>query len=149
MFLRVQIRRSRDSLRFLWRNNMNENPLEYQMTSLIFRRRLILVLRSTSKSSQRLSLNLSTRRRQPSSYAVGRVTKWSLEMKCPTRNDDNVQARGRHTGEKPSAYGGTSIMTPWVSICLRNTPTEVLETSLPPTKRQVTVQSCPCSTRSV
>ncbi|GBP66335.1 hypothetical protein EVAR_77953_1 [Eumeta japonica] len=26
----------RDSLRFLWRNNMHENPQEYRMTSLIF-----------------------------------------------------------------------------------------------------------------
>ncbi|GBP48181.1 hypothetical protein EVAR_27567_1 [Eumeta japonica] len=37
MFLRVKIRKEdRDSLRFLWRNNMNENPQEYRMTSLIF-----------------------------------------------------------------------------------------------------------------
>ncbi|GBP67850.1 hypothetical protein EVAR_86676_1 [Eumeta japonica] len=36
MFLRVKIRKDRDSLRFLWRNNMHENPQEYRMTSLIF-----------------------------------------------------------------------------------------------------------------
>ncbi|GBP06863.1 hypothetical protein EVAR_62946_1 [Eumeta japonica] len=36
MFLRVKIREEdRDSLRFLWRNNMHENPQEYRMTSLI------------------------------------------------------------------------------------------------------------------
>ncbi|GBP52136.1 hypothetical protein EVAR_21267_1 [Eumeta japonica] len=31
---------------------------------------------------------------------------------------------GRHTGEKPSAYSGTSIMTPGFNLGLRNTPTE-------------------------
>ncbi|GBP10058.1 hypothetical protein EVAR_77495_1 [Eumeta japonica] len=37
MFLWVKIREEdRDSLRFLWRNNMNENPQDYRMTSLIF-----------------------------------------------------------------------------------------------------------------
>ncbi|GBP52135.1 hypothetical protein EVAR_21266_1 [Eumeta japonica] len=56
MFLRVKIREEdRDSLRFLWRNNMHENPQEYRMTSLISAPPHRLVLRSTSKS-QRLRI---------------------------------------------------------------------------------------------
>ncbi|GBP93726.1 hypothetical protein EVAR_84677_1 [Eumeta japonica] len=64
MFLRVKIREEdRDSLRFLWRNNMNENPQEYRMTSLISAPPHRLVLRSTSKIATPQNLNLSTRRR--------------------------------------------------------------------------------------
>ncbi|GBP89435.1 hypothetical protein EVAR_89139_1 [Eumeta japonica] len=65
MFLRVKIREEdRDSLRFLWRNNMHENPQEYRMTSLIFgAASSFLVLRSTSKIATPQNLNLSTRRR--------------------------------------------------------------------------------------
>ncbi|GBO99072.1 hypothetical protein EVAR_417_1 [Eumeta japonica] len=68
--------RRSETARFLWRNNMHENPQEYRMTSLIF----------GAASSL-----------------------WDI----------NNDALGFNLG-------------------LRNTPTEVLETSLPPTKRQVT-----------
>ncbi|GBP67619.1 hypothetical protein EVAR_98673_1 [Eumeta japonica] len=64
MFLRVKIREEdRDSLRFLWRNNMNENPQEYRMTSLIFGAASSPCTAIYIKIATPQNLNLSTRRR--------------------------------------------------------------------------------------
>ncbi|GBP22936.1 hypothetical protein EVAR_95336_1 [Eumeta japonica] len=64
MFLRVKIRKEdRDSLRFLWRNNMHENPQEYRMTSLIFGAASSPCTAIYIKIATPQNLNLSTRRR--------------------------------------------------------------------------------------
>ncbi|GBP48091.1 hypothetical protein EVAR_74596_1 [Eumeta japonica] len=64
MFLRVKIREEdRDSLRFLWRNNMHENPQEYRMTSLIFGAASSPCTAIYIKIATPQNLNLSTRRR--------------------------------------------------------------------------------------
>ncbi|GBP48109.1 hypothetical protein EVAR_74614_1 [Eumeta japonica] len=64
MFLRVKIREEdRDSLRFLWRNNMHENPQEYRMTSLIFGAASSSCTAIYIKIATPQNLNLSTRRR--------------------------------------------------------------------------------------
>ncbi|GBP68573.1 hypothetical protein EVAR_46913_1 [Eumeta japonica] len=63
MFLRVKIRKDRDSLRFLWRNNMHENPQEYRMTSLIFGAASSPCTAIYIKIATPQNLNLSTRRR--------------------------------------------------------------------------------------
>ncbi|GBP95798.1 hypothetical protein EVAR_7519_1 [Eumeta japonica] len=55
---------------------------------------------------------------------------------------------GRH-GEKPSAYSGTSIMTPWVSISACGTRLlKYWKHRFHQQNDKSRVQSCPCSTRS-
>ncbi|GBP10602.1 hypothetical protein EVAR_91819_1 [Eumeta japonica] len=135
MFLRVKIRENRDSLRFLWRNNMNENPQEYRMTSLIF----------GAASSPCTAIYIKIATPQNLNLAAFELRGWAsneievLNEMPDTRNDDNVQLGGDTRIEK-------TLGLQWdinndalgFNLGLRNTPTEVLETSLPPTKRQVT-----------
>ncbi|GBP66895.1 hypothetical protein EVAR_60952_1 [Eumeta japonica] len=177
MFLRVKIREEdRDSLRFLWRNNMHENPQEYRMTSLIFGAAsspcTAIYIKNRNASEFELeypeackairldhyvddflkSFNSIEEARRVSKqvYEIHRKAAFELRgwasneievlNEMPdTRNDDNVQLGGDTRIEK-------TLGLQWdinndalgFNLGLRNTPTEVLETSLPPTKRQVT-----------
>ncbi|GBP58285.1 hypothetical protein EVAR_11563_1 [Eumeta japonica] len=165
-----QKRRSRQ-LRFLWRNNMNENPQEYRMTSLIFGAAssfcTAIYIKNRNASEFELEYPEACKAIRLDHYVddfekfnsieeAKRVSKqvyeihrkaafelrgWAsneievLNEMPDTRNDDTP---GRTHELKNPAYSGTSIMTPWVSISACGTRLLVLETSLPPTKRQVT-----------
>ncbi|GBP12287.1 hypothetical protein EVAR_75581_1 [Eumeta japonica] len=135
MFLRVKIREEdRDSLRFLWRNNMNENPQEYRMTSLIFGAAsspcTAIYIKNRNASEFELEYPEACKAIRLDHYVddflksfnsieeAKRVSKqvyeihrkaafelrgWAsneievLNEMPDTRNDDNVQLRGRHT----------------------------------------------------
>ncbi|GBP13775.1 hypothetical protein EVAR_91802_1 [Eumeta japonica] len=175
MFLRVKIREEdRDSLRFLWRNNMNENPQEYRMTSLIFGAAsspVLIYIKNRNASEFELeypeackairldhyvddflkSFNSIEEARRVSKqvYEIHRKAAFELRgwasneievlNEMPdTRNDDNVQLGATHELKTLGLQWDINNDALGFNLGLRNTPTEVLETSLPPTKRQVT-----------
>ncbi|GBP10287.1 hypothetical protein EVAR_91944_1 [Eumeta japonica] len=176
MFLRVKIREEdRDSLRFLWRNNMRKSTrVPNDVTD--FRRRLIALYCDLHQNRNASEFELEypeackairldhyvddflksfnsieeARRVSKQVYDIHRKAAFELRgwasneievlNEMPdTRNDDNVQLGGDTRIEK-------TLGLQWdinndalgFNLGLRNTPTEVLETSLPPTKRQVT-----------
>ncbi|GBP19150.1 hypothetical protein EVAR_83463_1 [Eumeta japonica] len=166
----------RDSLRFLWRNNMNENPQEYRMTSLIFGAAsspcTAIYIKNRNASEFELEYPEACKAIRLDHYVddflksfnsieeAKRVSKqvyeihrkaafelrgWAsneievLNEMPDTRNDDNVQLGGDTQIEKTlGLQWDINNDTLGFNLGLRNTPTEVLETSLPPTKRQAT-----------
>ncbi|GBP86869.1 hypothetical protein EVAR_83468_1 [Eumeta japonica] len=150
----------RDSLRFLWRNNMNENPqkfeLEYPEACKAIRLDHYVDDFLKSFNSIEEAKRVSKQVYEIHRKAAFELRGWAsngievLNEMPDTRNDDNVCNSGRHELKKPLAYSGTSIMTPWVSISACGTRLlKFWKHRFHQQNDKSRVQSCPCSTRSV
>ncbi|GBP83307.1 hypothetical protein EVAR_57569_1 [Eumeta japonica] len=148
MFLRVKIRKEdRDSLRFLWRNNMHENPQEYRMTSLIFGAAsspcTAIYIKNRNASEFELEYPEACKAIRLDHY-VDDFLKSFNSIEEARRVSKQVYEIHRKAAFELRGWASNEIE--WdinndalgFNLGLRNTPTEVLETSLPPTKRQVT-----------
>ncbi|GBP43715.1 hypothetical protein EVAR_29696_1 [Eumeta japonica] len=127
MFLRVKIKKEdRDSLRFLWQNNLNENPQEYRMTSLIF----------GAASWPCTAIYIKSRNASEFELEYPEVCK---AIQLDHYVDDFLKSfKSINEAKGVSKQWDIKNDTLSFNLGLRNTLTEVLKTSLPPTKRQVT-----------
>ncbi|GBP91224.1 hypothetical protein EVAR_60674_1 [Eumeta japonica] len=120
MFLQVKIREEdRDSLRFLWRENENEESKEFRMNSLIFDASpspcSAIYLRDWIGNEPNALVTTECLRKEQKGLSIGNHTERTLDLIWKTKND-----------------------TLSFSLNLRNYPREVIQGYRPPTKREVT-----------